>query len=85
MNYAKLYWGKANNPDCQPPEVLNAYFTEEENPKVWPVFIVYIDADIDNKSIRIRFPFPYLNNFSSNRSYQISAIEQAIALFLNQY
>ena len=85
MNDVKLYWGKTNNPDCQPPEVLYAYFTEEENPNIWPIFIVYIDAEIDHKDIRIKFPFAYLNESSSNRSFQISAVEQAIAFFLDHY
>jgi hypothetical protein len=64
-------------------EYTKSFFSEQENPSKAPVFIVYIDADINGKRSFIRGISPTTRNDGKN-SY-LYVVENTISSFLSKY
>jgi hypothetical protein len=64
-------------------EYTKSFFSEAENPNKAPVFIVYIDADINGKRSFVRGISPTARSDGKN-SY-LYVVENTIAAFLSKY
>lgn len=64
-------------------EYTKAFFSAEENPSNAPVFIVYIDAEIDGKRNFVRGIAP--TNRSDGKNPYLYVVDNTIAAFLSNY
>ncbi len=64
-------------------EYTKSFFTEAENPNKAPVFVVYIDADINGKRSFVKGIAPTARSDGKN-SY-LYAVENTISAFLSNY
>lgn len=64
-------------------EYTRSFFSAEENPKNAPVFVVYIDAEIDGKRNFVRGIAP--TNRDDGKNPYLHVVDSTIVAFLNNY
>ena len=66
-------------------EYQRALYTEEENPEKVSVYVVYLDAEIDEKRVFIKVITPTTLPEGNKRHPHVAAVETAISYFLDQH
>lgn len=64
-------------------EYERAFYTEAENPEKASVFVIYIDADVNGKSVFVKTMAP--SKAPDGQNPHARAVESAIQYYLSQY
>lgn len=64
-------------------EYKRSLYTEKENPNKASVFVVYLDAEINEKRVFVKTMTP--TKLAEGKNPHVAAVETAVAYFLEQY